>query len=242
MDNIGVVLVLLGIVTGLVGIAGFFDTRKVDRRFKTGYKNNEPDTRNFARSGKRVLYGVGICIVGMAVNQLTSPSQRPSDQAPVNTVSSPQATTAAPADASSNPVVVLDPQRGEQRADSGVTFGANERAVTADSEVAASSLAETPLAERASTQTEPEAVSCSDDGTFFGANICKSGSLSAVYDRELKEYEAAQGRIGGKDVGVRIEQQNWLEQVTRECADMQCLTNAFDARIANLHYRYRKDS
>ncbi|MFL9898883.1 hypothetical protein PQR71_12065 [Paraburkholderia fungorum] len=242
MDNIGVVLVLLGIVTGVVGIAGFFDTRKVDRRFKTGYKNNEPDTRNFGRSRKRVLYGIGICIVGMAVNQLTTPSQRSSDTAPANTVNSLQAATVTPADASSNPVVALDPQRAEQKTDSGVTFGTNERVVTADSVAAASSPTEAPPVQDASTQAEPEAVSCLDDGTFFGANVCKSASLAAAYDQELKEYDAAQARIGGKDVGVRIEQQNWLEQVAKECADMPCLTNAFDARIASLHSRYRKDS
>ncbi|SFU25873.1 hypothetical protein [Paraburkholderia aspalathi] len=244
MDNIGVVLVLVGVVTGLVGMAGFFDTRKVDRRFKTGYKNNEPDTRNFGRAGKRVLYGIGICIVGMAVIQLTSPSQHSSESAPVNTMSSPQTANVTPTDAASNPVVALDPRQAEQRPDSGMALGTNERVVTSDTVAAAAgSTPEAPLAQiqSAPTQTAPGTVGCTDDGTFLGANICKSATLAAAYDRELKEYEAAQGRIGGNDVGVRIEQQNWLEQVTKECTDMSCLTSVFDARIADLHSRYRKN-
>ncbi|MGB8423155.1 hypothetical protein [Paraburkholderia sp.] len=245
MDNIGVVLVLVGVVTGLVGIAGFFDTRKVDRRFKTGYKNNEPDTRNFGRAGKRMLYGIGICIVGMAVIQLTSPSQHSSESAPVNTMSSPPTANVPPTDAASNRVVALDPQQTEQKPDSGVTLGTNERVLTPDTvaEAASSVSSESPPVQiqSASAQQAREAVSCTDDGTFFGANICQSATLAAAYDLELKEYEAAQGRIGGKDVGVRIEQQNWLAQVTKECTDMPCLTSAFDARIADLHSRYRKD-
>ncbi|MFM0351382.1 lysozyme inhibitor LprI family protein [Paraburkholderia sp. RL17-347-BIC-D] len=245
MDNIGVVLVLVGVVTGLVGVAGFFDTRKVDRRFKTGYKNNEPDTRNFGRAGKRMLYGIGICIVGMAVIQLTSPSQHSSETAPVNTISSPQTANVTPADVASNPVVALDTQQADQKPDSGVTLGTNERIVTADAVAAgASSVSSEPLPaqiQSASDQQVPETVSCTDDGTFFGANICHSATLAAAYNQELTEYDAAQGRIGGKDVGVRIEQQNWLEQVTKECTDMSCLTSAFDVRIANLHSRYRKD-
>jgi len=76
---------------------------------------------------------------------------------------------------------------------------------------------------------------------FFCANIRKSATLAAAYDRELQEHEVAQSRIGGKDVGVRIEQQNWLEQVAKDCNDMTCLTEAFDARMASLHSRYRKD-
>ncbi|MFM0643410.1 hypothetical protein PQR14_03700 [Paraburkholderia bryophila] len=244
MDNIGVVLVFLGVVTGLVGIGGFFDTRKVDRRFKTGYKNNEPDTRDFGRSGKRILCGIGICIAGAAVNQLTSPSRPSSEVAPVNTVSSPQDATVTSAATVSNPVVALDPQQAEQKPDSGSALGSNERVVAADPVATVPNpVPDAPPVQiqSASTQATSEAVSCSDDGTFFGANICRSATLAAAYDQEIKEYEAAQSRIGGKDVGVRIEQQNWLDQVTKQCTDMPCLTNAFDARIANLHTRYRKE-
>lgn len=81
-------------------------------------------------------------------------------------------------------------------------------------------------------------IACTEDGTYFGQNVCKSASLSASYRREIQEYEAAQRRIGVADSGVRIEQERWLETVTRDCADTQCLTLAFEKRTADLSTRY----
>jgi hypothetical protein len=239
-------LLLLGILTVLVGIGGFFDTRKVDRRFKTGYKNNEPDTRNLGRSGKRILYGIGICIVGAAVTSLSSPSgQTSSGVSTADVASSPRAVVSESAFASSN-VVQLDPAPTEQKTDSGVTLGSNERIMTsethADPTTASPQTAPSIESKKAPEQISTASVACVDDGTFFGANICKSEALTAAYDLELKEYEAAQARIGGKDVGVRIEQEDWLEKVAKGCSDMACLTDAFDARVADLHGRYRKGS
>ena len=244
MANLGVGLVLLGILTALVGIGGFFDTRKVDRRFKTGYKNNEPDNRDFGRSAKRVLYGIGICIVGAAVTSLSSPSgQSVPSSSMVDVASSEPKFSSEPVPVTSN-VVQLDPTPTEQKSDSGVTLGSNERVVTPDTGAGP----EAPKIDASvdSKDAPPEvgtaSVSCIEDGTFFGTNVCKSGTLAAAYDREIKEYEEAQARIGGKDIGVRIEQANWLDKVTKGCSDMPCLTDAFDVRIADLHSRYRKDS
>ncbi|WP_152034453.1 hypothetical protein [Burkholderia contaminans] len=244
MANFGVGLVLLGILTSLVGIGGFFDTRKVDRRFKTGYKNNEPDNRDFGRSAKRFLYGVGICIVGAAVTSLSSPSgQGAPTSSAVNVIAS-APTFVSEAVPASNNVVQLDPTQAEQKPDGSAARGSNERIVTpetvADSDIPKSNIP--AESEGISPRVSTSSVSCIEDGTFFGSNICKSGTLAAAYDREVKEYEEAQGRIGGKDVGLRIEQENWLAKVMRICSDMACLTDAFDARIADLHGRYRKGS
>ncbi|TDN62165.1 peptidoglycan-binding protein [Paraburkholderia sp. BL10I2N1] len=82
-------------------------------------------------------------------------------------------------------------------------------------------------------------IPCSEDGTYFSRNVCKSAVLSASYEREIQEYEVAQRRIGAADSGVRIEQERWLEMVTRDCADAQCLTSAFEKRTADLNARYR---
>lgn len=244
MANLGVGLVLLGILTTLVGIGGFFDTRKVDRRYKTGYKNNEPDNRDFGRSAKRVLYGAGICIVGAAITSLSSPSGPSTSSVHTAEIASSETIIESePVPASSN-VVQLDPTPTEQKSDSGVTLGSNERVVTPDTGAGL----EAPKAvasvdgKDVAPQSGSASVSCIEDGTFFGTNVCKSGTLAAVYGREINEYEEAQARIGGKDVGVRIEQENWLDKVTKSCSDMTCLTDAFDARIADLHGRYRKDS
>ena len=244
MGDIGGVILLVGIVTVLVGIAGFVDTRKVDRRYKTGYKHNEPDGRSFGRAGKRLLYGIGISIAGCAVLGLSSPSQRSAPIAsPDSVASQPELLVASGANAS-NPVVALDPQQTEHRPDSGATLGSNERVVV-DENVPASNPSEVATsagtqAQDASAQPSTANFSCADDGTFFGANVCKSATLAAAYDRELKEYDAAQGRIGGRDVGVQIEQQNWVEKTAKDCPDMGCLTQAFDTRMADLQSRYRK--
>jgi len=103
MAAIGGGLILVGVLTLLVGIGGYVDTRKVDRRYRTGYKNNEPDARDFGRATKRVLYGIGICIVGAAANSLAEsksdsslPVSAQSAAAPVqstdSTVASPEST------------------------------------------------------------------------------------------------------------------------------------------------------
>src|SRR5260370_27881787 len=118
MSNFGVRLFFLGVLTGLIGVGGFFDTRKVDRRFKTGYKNNEPDNRNFGRAGKRILYGIGICIVATALVSLSSPSEHSSSAQADNVDPQPEAVAASAA--VSNPIVALDPQQAEQKSDSGV--------------------------------------------------------------------------------------------------------------------------
>lgn len=244
MANLGVGLFLLGILTALVGIGGFFDTRKVDRRFKTGYKNNEPDNRDFGRSAKRVLYGIGICVVGAAVTSMSSPAAQNTSPTSTVDVASSQPQIASESISPASNVVQLGPTPTQQKADSGVTLGSNERVVTAEQGAGLELPKDTTSVETKdpSAHAATSSVSCIEDGTFFGTNVCKSGTLSAAYDREVKEYEDAQARIGGKDVGVRIEQENWLNKVTQACSDMTCLTDAFDARIADLHGRYRKDS
>jgi hypothetical protein len=244
MGNIGVALLLIGIATVLVGVAGFLDTRKVDRRYKTGYKYNEPDTRNYARAGKRVLYGMGICAVGIAVVGLSPPSEPSATPSSVAESTVPQPKAAMTSEASvSNPIVLLDPQLAKHHLDSGVTLGSNERVVAQENAVTTNvSEASTPAETRMQDvlpQSSTANFSCTDDGTFFGANVCSSPTLASTYDHELKEYEAAQRRIGGKVLGVQIEQQNWVDKTTKDCMDMECLTHAFDARISDLHSRYR---
>lgn len=247
MSNFGIAVLFFGILVALAGIGGFFDTRKVDRRFKTGYKDNAPDNRDFGRSGKHLLYGVGISIVGAAIISLSSPSS--SQSAATASQSESSASTAAPA-SDATPVVSnrveLDPNATAPKPDSGVALGANERVVSQASEATpdpASSEKESVTVDQTAA-VSPEIINakCVDDGTYFGANVCKSATLAAAYELELKEYDAAQARIGGKDAGVGVEQQIWLDKVTKSCEDMECLSKAFDARVTDLHLRYRKDS
>lgn len=91
----------------------------------------------------------------------------------------------------------------------------------------------------AQTERAAAAVACKDDGTFFGKTVCQNPVLAESYQRELREYEAAQRRLGGVDNGIRIEQERWLETVVHDCVNTQCLTSAFDERAADLSVRYR---
>ncbi|MCS6498335.1 hypothetical protein NX905_29590, partial [Burkholderia thailandensis] len=70
MTMLGNSLIGIGALASLIGMNGFIDTRKVDRRFKTGYKNNEPDTRNFGRSCKILFSGIGACLFGLTINHI----------------------------------------------------------------------------------------------------------------------------------------------------------------------------
>jgi hypothetical protein len=71
MDNFLLAAWGLGIVTLLIGMAGFLDTRKIDRRFKNGYKNNEQDTRDFPTAAKRTFIGAIICLVAFGIGKLS---------------------------------------------------------------------------------------------------------------------------------------------------------------------------
>jgi hypothetical protein len=208
MINLGGGFIVAGILTAAMGLSGFIDKQKVERRSKAGHENDESDHRHFGRSEKCVLFGIGLCIVGAIVISVTMPSERRSSPASAGDVSSP-----------------------------------DSPAVTAT--MPASSKAATPSSGRVrdtSSQANTATLSCVDDGTFFGANICKSRTLAAAYDLELREYEAVQASVGGTDMRVRTEQQVWLDTVRKTCPDMTCLTAAFNARIADLLERYGNDS
>ncbi|MFM0031847.1 hypothetical protein PQR70_37125 [Paraburkholderia madseniana] len=245
MNTILTILWLAGAGTFLVGVGGFVDGRKVDRRFKTGYKNNAPDTRNFGQAAKRVAWGVGICIVALAVTGLTSTNehqQRDATAGAPTPASSSADTFAAAADSASTGLVTI-PSSDDSNA-SGVSMGLNSSEQVVQS-APAPAPAE-PVSPSAAAQSAPVAAAdsgsvtaCHDDGTFLGNSICKNATLAATYQSEIQEYQAAQNRIGGADVGVRIEQEQWLAHIAQECADMPCLIAAFDKRIADLGSRYR---
>ena len=83
-------------------------------------------------------------------------------------------------------------------------------------------------------------VPCQDDGTYFGQIICKNAVLSQEYQRMTQEYQAAQSRIGGDDVGLRIEQERWLLSAKQDCNNDSCLNQALSSRVVELASRYRK--
>ncbi|MFM0002049.1 hypothetical protein PQR57_13555 [Paraburkholderia dipogonis] len=244
MNTLLIILWLAGAGTFLAGVGGFVDGRKVDRRFKTGYRNNAPDTRNFRQARKRVMWGGGICIVAMVAGTLSSSNedQQRDDTATASVPASSTTVTsaAASAESASATLLAIPASDGTNASDASVSLSSNEQVVQA-APVPAPSV---PVGVSAAAESAPAVVNsgsqtaCNDDGTFLGNNICKSPALATIYQRELEEYEAAQSRIGGADVGVRTEQERWLAQVAQDCPDMQCFTTAFDKRIADLSSRY----
>jgi hypothetical protein len=235
MNSIGLVVVIFGTLIVLLGLAGFVDTRTVDRRFKTGYRNNEADTRNFGHSIKRAVYGVGVIVVGAAVMKLSSPDEHVSSER-VDEAASLTRLVEEPASKISS-VEQLHPASVTGISDANAWQASNEYAAAA-----ATMSQPTSVAERGKTQPQVSQtmVECADDGTYFGANVSKNLALADAYSLEVKEYEAAQARIGGNDLGVRAEQEVWLQRATKDCVDMACLANAFDNRIADLRGRYRR--
>lgn len=244
MNILLIILWLAGAGTFLAGVGGFVDGRKVDRRFKTGYKNNAPDTRNFRQARKRVMWGAGICIVAMVVGALSSSNehQQRDDTATESVPASSTAVTsvAASAESASAGLASVPASDETNASDASVSLNSNEQVVQAPPVLAPS----VAVGASAAAESAPAVVNsgsqaaCNGDGTFLGNNICKSPALAAIYQKELEEYEAAQSRIGGADVGVRTEQERWLAQVAQDCPDMQCLTAAFDKRTADLSSRY----
>ncbi|WP_158899268.1 hypothetical protein [Burkholderia sp. L27(2015)] len=94
MNNFSNILWIAGVVTILVGFSGFVDTRKVDRRFRTGYRNNAIDSRDIPRAKKRFLLGVAICMVAFGIGSLGSTRRRgePDADVPIRSATTVQVT------------------------------------------------------------------------------------------------------------------------------------------------------
>ncbi|VVE06823.1 Lipoprotein LprI [Pandoraea communis] len=235
MDSLGIILIVIGVLIFFVGASGFADTRKVDRRYKTGYKNNAPDTRNFPRARRRVLWGVGIVIVGLAVNRIS----RTHDVAP-QAESTPSANV--PVQAGSSEIASPITEASTQPADTtpihstNSELASNERIVTSS----LSSPAE-PLQARLErqgvvtpTRTFVTSFDCtravSDDETA----ICSDPGLAAM-DVELgRLYGDAQ--MSARDpASLRQSQLEWLAS-RRACGgELICLRRKYGERIGQFN-------
>ncbi|VVE50975.1 Lipoprotein LprI [Pandoraea communis] len=235
MDSLGIILIVIGVLTFFVGASGFADTRKVDRRYKTGYKNNAPDSRNFPRARRRVLWGVGIVIVGLAVNSVS----RTHDVAP-QAESTP--TTNVPVQAGSSAIASRITETSTQQADTTLIhstnseLASNERIVTSS----LSSPAELPQArlERQGVVTPTQkfitsfdcARAVSDDETA----ICSDPGLSAM-DVELGRLYGDAQMSAGDPASLRQSQLEWLAS-RRACgSELICLRRKYGERIGQFN-------
>ncbi len=225
-------LIGIGVVASLVGMNGFVDTRKVDRRFKTGYKNNAPDLRNFGRSGKILLCGIGIFVFGLALNHFLDSDLAPArttavqdatdqDSRPVPaqdaTNTSPDTTASA-----SNLHLPVPPQPSTRSA--GIETASQESPSPKTDELAS------PPEVSPSTPIFPTSFDCSKASYGDESTICHDPGLAAM-DRRLSElYTAALNRAADQDALTQSEAA-WVTTRHQCGSDLDCLRHAYGERI-----------
>ncbi|WP_230975324.1 lysozyme inhibitor LprI family protein [Burkholderia multivorans] len=244
MAALGVGLILVGAVVAMAGIGGFIDTRKVDRRFKTGYKNNEPDTRDFGRAGRLLLYGVGTCVIGAAINSFTETH---------DAVSSVAVTSGHGAAVGQS---TQAPANGAAESTDDVTSVKRSVAQAAESDAAIAAVDESSQSSASipsahGSQWQPSKNSDSDNNstsatvhsqTFLTSfdcararaedeiAICGDAGLAAM-DRQLGELYTAAMRTVSEPRALRRSQSDWV--ITRHMcnSDIDCLRRAYGERI-----------
>jgi uncharacterized protein YecT (DUF1311 family) len=233
-------MILVGVLTAIVGVGGFVDTRKVDRRYKTGYRNNEPDTRNFGRAARRVLYGIGICIVGAAVDNLTDSKTDSSPPVQVQSSSAPNQTVANESDASTNVVVKLDPNAAQNDSGAREPVASNERIESTGAQSSGyvpqtgSSGADGISTDAATTEAQPHTYATSFDCRRASQDdektICGDAGLAAM-DRQLSQLYDASLKTIDDPQALKQSESDWLIRRHMCDKDLDCLRRAYDERI-----------
>ncbi|MFP3710073.1 lysozyme inhibitor LprI family protein [Paraburkholderia sp. SIMBA_009] len=236
-------MIVVGALVALAGVGGFIDTRKADRRFKTGYKNNEPDTRNFARAGRFVLYGIGICVIGAAINSFTGSNDETPPEGAVNDQSASVAQSVqAPASETTesteiaptvNQNVAQAPSEDSDRAAAGELSQSSDAIVsTPDTQEHASQDGDSGESSTPASQGQTFLTSfdCrrakADDETA----ICGDAGLAAM-DRQLGQLYDAAMKSTTTPQALKQSESDWV--ITRHMCngDRECLRHAYGVRI-----------
>ncbi|OXI33454.1 lysozyme inhibitor LprI family protein [Burkholderia aenigmatica] len=226
MGAIGNSLIGIGVLASLIGIGGFIDTRKVDRRFKTGYKNNEPDSRNFARSGKILLCGIGLFVFGLVVNRLSDADV----QATGNEVTHedraagdlPSADSVKPTNEN-----VLSEVHASTR--SAASVPTSERPSFEISEQN-SGTAEAPADRAVQTHTFATGFDCSRASHDDEVAVCHDPGLAAMDQRLAQLYAAALQTVSDPEA-LRQSESDWIATRHQCGKDLDCLRRAYGERI-----------
>ncbi|WP_236862411.1 MULTISPECIES: lysozyme inhibitor LprI family protein [Burkholderia] len=213
-------------LASLIGIGGFIDTRKVDRRFKTGYKNNEPDSRNFGRSGKILLCGIGLFVFGLVVNRMSDSDV----QATGNEVTH---EGRAPADLpiadSAKPTTenVLSEVHASTRSASRVSK--SERPSFEISEQS-SGVSEAPADRAVQTPTFATGFDCSRASHDDETAVCHDRGLAAMDQRLTQLYAAALQTVSDPEA-LRQSELGWIATRHQCGKDLDCLRRVYGERI-----------
>jgi uncharacterized protein YecT (DUF1311 family) len=239
--SVGIIVISIGLLMILMSIGGFVDTRKVDRRFKTGYRNNEPDTRDFGRAGKTLLYGIGVCLVGGAINSFfgsksnvsESTVVQPQEASRPHTVQARDRDVIAPTDklVSARPVPAqdTDPIRNTRSSDADT----QDTVLNRDSRARQSRRSDTATgfaASERSVQFYLTGFDCARAMHDDELTVCGDAGLAAM-DRHLGKLYNSTLNVISDPQALRRSQAEWM--VTRQkCAkDVDCLRRVYGERI-----------
>ncbi|MXN76026.1 DUF1311 domain-containing protein [Burkholderia sp. 4701] len=225
MTTLGNSLIGIGALASLIGINGFIDKRKVDRRFRTGYKNNEPDSRNFGRSCKILLCGIGACLFGLAINHIvdsevarvrTSATQNEAGHDGTGAGKTPSA-SATPSTAVPEvhvPAPSASNMSGSDRRSSAISGQGND--AQADRAVSA--------------QTFATSFDCSQASQDDESAICHDPGLAAMDRRLAQLYSAALHTVPDPE-SLRQSESDWIAARHQCGKDLDCLRRAYGERI-----------
>jgi uncharacterized protein YecT (DUF1311 family) len=232
MAMLGNSLIGISVLASLIGIGGFVDTRKVDRRYKTGYKNNEPDSRNLGRSSKILLCGIGLFLVGLAANRLLDPEMKQIQSAPSTTeASQPGTSVEDTVSANKAPRVNEIPSSVGKDASSRPAFNMPRPASMPLAMSGPDEGATGALPDRAApAQTFATSFDCSRASHDDESAICHDAGLAAMDRRLAQLYSAAMNTISDPE-SLRHAESDWII-VRRQCGkDLDCLRRAYGERI-----------
>ncbi|MET3623892.1 lysozyme inhibitor LprI family protein [Burkholderia ambifaria] len=226
MAIIGNGLVGMGVLASLIGIGGFIDSRKVDRRFKTGYKNNEPDARNFVRSGKILLCGIGLFSFGLLINRISDSDTQPTRNEVTHEARAaadlPSVDTVRPANDNSLSAAHAAVQSASGMSDS-------ERSAFEISEQSGGA-SEAPADHVLQTHTFATSFDCSQASHADEAAICHDPGLAAMDRRLAQLYVAALQTVSDPE-SLRQSESDWLATRHQCGQNLDCLRRAYGERI-----------
>lgn len=226
MAIVGNSLVGIGVLASLIGIGGFIDTRKVDRRFKTGYKNNEPDSRNFVRSGKILLCGIGLFLFGLVVNRISD-----ADIQATRTEVSHEGGAAGdlPTLDSAKPTNenLLSEMHRSGRSESNMSSSEHPSTERSEQNSGAS---DAPTDHGVQAPTFATSFDCSRASYDDESTICHDPGLAAM-DRRLAQLYAAALETVSEPESLRQSESEWVATRHQCGKDLDCLRRAYGERI-----------
>ncbi|WP_080425343.1 lysozyme inhibitor LprI family protein [Burkholderia ubonensis] len=231
MTMLGNSLIGIGALASLVGINGFIDTRKVDRRFRTGYKNNEPDSRNFGRSSKILLCGVGLCLVGLTINRILDSEVEPIRSLPTQNEVSHEGRVAGDIPSTyTTPSTNENPPPEMHASASSASDMSGSDSPSPEISGQSKGAPDAPADRAVPTQTFATSFDCSQASHDDESAICHDPGLAAMDRRLARLYSDALRTISDPE-SLRQSESDWVTARHQCGKDLDCLRRAYGERI-----------